>query len=231
MKINLTWQYCLAFMAFVFVFGQLHEIAHLTAAYFVCGEPGKQIDFNLWTLSDTCEGSRYAYVPTIFGPAFSYVMMWIGFFMLRSNNKQLWPLAYVLVLGNLAFARILTAGIGGGDEITVLKVLLAGMPVLNIKAIGFVIVFALAFPPLFLTFKRIANKHRFWLLAAFCVVPLLIMMPYEFMLLGKVIKAGFMARPHFLGIADFIYLHTALMAVIVAIFRKTLFTANSKSLT
>ena len=231
MKINFTWQYCLGFMAFVFVFGQLHEIAHLTAAYFVCGEPGKQTDFNLWTLSEACTGSPYAYVPTIFGPVFSYVMMWTGFFMLRSNNKRFWPAAFVLIMGNVAFARILTAGMGGGDETTVLKVLLAGMPVLNIKAIGLVLVFALAFPPLYMAYRRTANKHRFWLLAAFCVLPLLIMMPYEFMLLGKVIKAGFMAQPHFLGIADFIWLHSALMAVVVVILRKTLFMADAKSIT
>ena len=87
MKIPYSWHYCLAFMAFVFVFGQLHEMAHLTAALLVCGQPGIQLDFNLWTLSKDCEGSPYAYVPTIFGPVFSYLCMWTGFFMLRSNNR------------------------------------------------------------------------------------------------------------------------------------------------
>jgi hypothetical protein len=56
-------------------------------------------------------------------------------------------------------------------------------------------------------------------------------MLYEFMLLGKVLKAGFLAQPHFLGVADFIYLHTALMAVIVLIFSKTLFHGYTKYLT
>ena len=141
MKIPYSWQYCLAFMAFVFVFGQLHEMAHLTAAFLVCGQPGIQLDFNLWTLSKDCEGSPYAYVPTIFGPVFSYLCMWTGFFMLRSNNSQLWPAAFALVIGNVAFARILTAGMGGGDETTVLKVLLQGQPMWLIKTIGFTLVF------------------------------------------------------------------------------------------
>jgi hypothetical protein len=231
MKIPVTWRYCLAFMAFVFVFGQLHEIAHLTAAYFVCGQPGIQVDFNLWTLSKDCEASPYAYVPTIFGPVFSYLCMWGGFFMLRSNNRQLWPAAFALVIGNVAFARILTAGMGGGDETTILKVLLSGQPMWLIKGLSFVLVFALAFPPLFMVYKRMSYKSGFWLLATFCVLPLIIMKLYEFMLLGKVLQAGILTQVHLLGIADFIYLHTALMAVIVMLFRKTLFTASAKSLT
>ena len=231
MKIIFTWRYCLAFMAFVFVFGQLHELAHLTAAYLICGQPGIQLDFNLWTLSKDCEGSRYVYVPTIFGPVFSYLCMWGGFFMLRCNNKRLWPAAVILVIANVAFARILTAGMGGGDETTVLKVLLQGQPMWLIKTIGFALVFSLAFPPLYMVYKRLNNKYRFWVLVAFCVPPLIIMKLYEFMLLGKVLQAGVFTHAHFLGVADLIYLHTTLMAIVVLIFRKTLFGASAKSLT
>nr|WP_294941384.1 hypothetical protein [uncultured Mucilaginibacter sp.] len=218
-------------MAFVFVFGQLHEMAHLTAAYFVCGQPGIQLDFNLWTLSKDCDGSFYAYIPTIFGPVFSYLCMWAGYFMLRSGHKKCWPTAFALVMGNVAFARILTAGLGGGDETSILKVLLSGQPIWLIKGIGFGLVFLLAFPPLYMVYKRLGNNYRFWILAVFCVLPLIIMKLYEFMLLGKVLRAGVLTQAHFLGIADFIYLHTALMAIIVLLFRKTLFTASAKSLT
>jgi hypothetical protein len=231
MEIKFTLKYCLAFMAVAFVFGQLHEMAHLIAAYLVCGQPGKQIDFNLWTLCDACTINPHAYLSTIFGPVFSYIMMWIGFFMLRSKNSRLWPTAFLLILGNVAFARIFTAGMGGGDETTVLKVLLQGQPLWLIKLLSFVLVFSLAFPPLYMIYKRLTNKHRFWVLASFCCMPLVIMMLYEFMLLGKVLKAGFLAQPHFLGVADFIYLHTALMAVIVLIFSKTLFHGYTKYLT
>jgi hypothetical protein len=231
MKPKLSWRYALAFMAFTFAFGQLHEMAHLTAACLVCGQPGHQLDFNLWTLSSECASSPYAYVPTIFGPVFSYLCMWAGFFMLRSDNTKLWPAAFVLILGNVAFARIFTAGMGGGDEITVLKVLLAEKPVWVIKAIGFALVFSLAFPPLYMVYKRLAGKFKLWLLMVFCVVPLIIMMGYEFMLLGKVLKSGFLAQTHFLGVADLIYLHTAIMALVLILFRKTLFGAYTKSLT
>lgn len=229
MLINITFRYCAAFIAFVFLFGQLHEMAHLTAAYMVYGRPGKQIDFNLWTLCTGCEANPYSYVPTIFGPVFSYLCMWTGYFMLRSENRKIWNLAFVLVLGNLAFARIFTAAMGGGDEITVLKELMSDQPLWLIKTLGFLLVFAAAFPPLYLTHKRLDNKKRILLMVGFCLLPLLIMYPYEFILLGKLLKAGFFAKQHFLGIADFIGLHTLLMGAIVVIFRKSLFYAYAKS--
>jgi hypothetical protein len=231
MEIKYTWRYCLAFMAFVFVFGQLHEMAHLAAAYFVCGCPGNQVDFNLWKVCASCQDNPNIYISGIAGPAFSYLMMWIGYFILRSSSAKHYNLAFVLILGNLAFARIFTAGMGGGDEKMVLRALITSPPLLAIKAINFVMVLALAFPPLYMVYKRLVNKNRFWVVACFCFIPLCIMYPYEFMLLGKVMQAGFLAHTGFLGVADFVYLHTAIMAVVVILFRKTLFKASSKSLT
>src|ERR1700754_1291274 len=184
MQLKLTWQYGLAFMAFVFVFGQLHELVHLINAYSVCGVPGKHIDFNLWNVSDSCANNPLAWLATLFGPVFSYIMMWVGVFLLLSRRKNLWPAGFVLVMGNLPFARIFTAAMGGGDETTVLKTLLLPEPgTLIVKIIGFIIVFTLAFPPIYLCFKRLQIKHRLYAIIGFCIIPMLIMMPYEFMLL------------------------------------------------
>ncbi|MDB4924046.1 hypothetical protein [Mucilaginibacter sp.] len=231
MEIKLSWRYCLAFMAFVFVFGQLHEVAHLSVAYIICGCTGKQIDFNLWTFCADCINNSHIYIAEMAGPVFSYIMMWTGYFLLRSNNNRYWSLALVLIACNMAFARIFTAGMGRGDETTVLKVLLHGQSILLIKSIGFAVVFILSFPPLYMIYKRLANKNRLWTMLGLCFIPMCIMMPYEFMLLGKVLRAGFLAQRHFLGVADFIYLHTALMTMLIVIFRKSLFQAYSKSLT
>lgn len=231
MKINYQWRYCLAFMAFVFVFGQLHEMAHLAAAYFVCGCPGKQIDFNLWTVCIGCNDNPNIYISGIAGPAFSYLMMWIGYSMLRSSNTKWYNTAFVLIMGNLAFARIFTAGMGGGDEKMILRFFFSEPSLLLIKASNFVMVFVLAFPPIYMVYKRLVNKNKLLVVAGFCVIPLCIMYPYEFVLLGKVMQAGVLAHTGFLGVADFVYLHTAIMAVLVILFRKTLFKAYSKSLT
>jgi hypothetical protein len=232
MEIKLTWRYCLAFMAFVFVFGQLHEMAHMIAGYLICGTSGIQLDFNLVRpICASCESNPYTYLAGIAGPLFSYLMMWAGYFILRSANTKWFNFAFVLIMGNLAFARIFTAGMGGGDERGVLTYLFSNQPLLLIKASNFLLVFSLAFPPIYLAYKKLANKYKLLIIAGFCFIPLCIMAPYEFMLLGKVLKGGFLADRHFLGVADLIYLHTAIMCVIVVFFRKTLFKAYTNSLT
>lgn len=232
MEIKITWRYCFAFMAFVFVFGQLHEMAHMIAGYLICGTPGIQLDFNLIRpICASCESNPYTYIAGIAGPLFSYLMMWAGYFILRSANAKRYNLAFVLILGNLAFARIFTAGMGGGDERGVLTYFFSHQPLLLIKVINFLLVFALAFPPIYMAYKKLFNKNKLIIIACFCFIPLCIMMPYEFMLLGEVLKVGFLAKRHLLGVADLIYLHTAIMGMIVVIFRKTLFKAYTKSIT
>ncbi|NNU33746.1 hypothetical protein HK413_05600 [Mucilaginibacter sp. S1162] len=219
-------------MAFVFVFGQLHEMAHMITGYLICGQSGIQLDFNLIRpICAACENSPYTYISGIAGPLFSYLMMWTGYFILRSENTKRYGLGFVLILGNLAFARIFTAGMGGGDERGILTYFFSNQPLLLIKAINFLLVFTLAFPPIYMAYKRLANKHKLLVISGFCVVPLCIMYPYEFMLLGEVLKSGFLAKRHLLGVADMIYLHTAIMGMIVVFFRKTLFKAYTNSIT
>jgi hypothetical protein len=232
MEIKIKWRYCLAFMAFVFVFGQLHEMAHMVTAYLICGQSGIQLHFNLVRpICASCENNPYTYLAGIAGPAFSYLMMWTGYFMLRSANTKRYNLAFVLILGNLAFARIFTAGMGGGDERGILTYFFSQQPLLLIKISNFLLVFALAFPPIYMAYKKLVSKNKLAVVAGFCVIPLCIMFPYEFMLLGEVLKAGFLAERHFLGVADLIYLHTLAMSIIIVVFRKSLFKAYSKSLT
>lgn len=223
MFIKPTLRYCIAFMAFVLLFGQLHEMAHLATVYLVCGCPGKQADFNLWTICATCQNNSLSFLATVAGPVFSYILMWCGFFMLKSQNKKCWPAGFVLVMGNLAFARVFTAAMGGGDETTVLRHFLS--PQLNIylvKIIGFIIVLLLAGPPIYMVYNRLLNSKVIGFMLTWALGPMIIMFVYEFKFLGKVIQAGVMAQAHGLGIADFIYLHTLVMFLVVLIYRKVL---------
>jgi len=224
MKINYSWRYCLAFMAFVFVFGQLHELAHMIVGYIICGKSGIQVDFNIIRpICAECESNPHIWLAGIAGPAFSYLMMWTGYFLLRSSNTRFYNLAFVLILGNLAFARVFTAGMGGGDERGVLSFFLSDQPLLIVKAVNFILVFCMAFPPIYMAYKKLISKNKLLVILGFCVVPLCIMMPYEFMLLGKVLNAGFLSARHILGVPDLIYLHTTLMLLIVVLLRKELF--------
>jgi len=94
MQLKFSFRFAVAFMAAVFVLGQLHELAHLTAAYFITGKPGHQADFNLWTLCDGCESGPYNYLATMAGPIFSYLLIWTGYCILKWGNKDLWSAAF-----------------------------------------------------------------------------------------------------------------------------------------
>jgi hypothetical protein len=118
---------------------------------------------------------------------------------------------------------------GGGDERGVLSYFFSDQPLLLIKAVNFLFVFAVAFPPIYTSYQKLVNKNKVLVIAGFCIIPLCIMYPYEFMLLGEVLKAGVLTKRHFLGVADFIYLHTTLMAVIVIILRKQLFKNHNQT--
>lgn len=133
----------------------------------------------------------------------------------------------MLVMGNLPFARIFTVAMGSGDEMVVLKTLLmAGTDLIMVKVIGFFAVFAFSFPPLYMCYKRLINKKRGYIIAGFCVIPLIIMWLYEFKLLGWVLHSGFLAKAHYLGTADFIYVHTLLMAMTVITCHRVLFSGR-----
>jgi hypothetical protein len=149
-------------------------------------------------------------------------MMWLGFIFLKTAEKRNWVYGFVLVLGNLPFARIFTAAIGGGDETTFLKVMFTEANLIVLKVIGFAIVFLFAFPPLYIVYYRLRGKRRLLQMAALCILPLFVMMLYEFKLLGRVLQTGFLAKAHFLGVADFIYLHTLVMLMVFITVRKNL---------
>jgi len=54
------------------------------------------------------------------------------------------------------------------------------------------------------------------------------MFVYEFKLLKMLLMKGFLTHAHLLGVPDFIYLHTLLMAIVMLWMRRDLFGAASK---
>ncbi len=218
MNIPYTLRYCIAIMASIFVLGQLHEMAHLFVVQLVCGCAGRQIDLNLWTTGAQCNNSQYTYLATLAGPVFSYAMIWAGHLIFRKNDARYWPFPFVLVMGNLVFARLFTAAMGGGDEITVIKALL--LPHIGLwgcRVLGFAIVASLTLPPILLLYKRITNDHKVWVLLAFCILPMPVMYLYEFKLLGIVLHSGWLSTRRWLGVPDLVYLHTLAMAALALV--------------
>lgn len=217
-------------MAFIFIFCQLHEMTHISVGRLVCGCWGSQVDFNLWQLCGSCfETNPQAYFATLAGPVFSFACMWAGVLMLKHKKYTIQLFGFFMIFGNVAFARILTAAMGGGDEITVLKILLAGkLDIQTIKYIGLAIVLIFALPPLVFAWKKLKQPHAFWIVLGFSVVPLLVQLAYEFKLLNSLLKQGILAESHLMGIADLIHIHTLLMVpIFIFCWRKVIHSSST----
>jgi hypothetical protein len=114
MNVNITWSYAVVFFALNMIMGELHEQAHITTGFLVCGCYGPR-DFNVWSTCDQCAHPSLAILATLAGPLFSCTLMWLGaIFFCKSNNKLKQSFGFSLVFANLPFARIFTALNGWG---------------------------------------------------------------------------------------------------------------------
>jgi hypothetical protein len=68
------------FFALNMIMGELHEQAHITTGYLICGCYGPR-DFSIWNTCDQCEHPSVAFLATLAGPLFSCLLMWLGAFL------------------------------------------------------------------------------------------------------------------------------------------------------
>ena len=88
MKLKLTFKYVLTFSALIFIFHELHEIVHTLTGRLICGCWGKR-DFNGWGLCEGCsEQNPFSIVATFTGPIFTFIMIWIGTFLIGQNKTD-----------------------------------------------------------------------------------------------------------------------------------------------
>lgn len=216
MNIQVSMRYCIAFMALFFLCSQLHEMVHIITGRFICGCWGEQQDFNLWSLCADCEQHPYKYIATLAGPVFTYLMIWLGVYWLSLSNTSLQVIGFAFVLANHPFARIFTAAMGRGDEITVLRFHLAqAWSHWYINVLGLFLVLIFAFLPLYYAYCQLEHRYKLQILIGFCVIPLVVQWFYEFKFLGWLIQSGVMNEAHFMGIADFVHLHTLLCIIVL----------------
>jgi hypothetical protein len=219
----MSWQYVLAFFSLNMLCGELHEQAHITTGYFICGCYGAR-DFSVWSTCDNCSHSDWSYLATLAGPVFSFILMWLGaIWVSRSSNISKRALGFSMVFANLPFARLFTALMGGGDE----KVVLQHLPAMHLTSIypkiaAVLIVGLLAIPPVVWVYKNLVQKLRGWIIAAFLVVPLIYGMLYHHMFLNYLLHEGIRAGITIMGTPDIIIIHTLVMFLMVLLFRKAL---------
>lgn len=216
LNLHLNIKSLLAFLFLTLLLGELHELAHIFTGYGFCGCWGPR-DFNVWSLCEGClEEKPYAIIATFMGPIFTFAVIWFGRFLLKGADTQKKVLGFVLVFAGLPFARILTAAMGGGDEVYALRQIFEGEQNGDIIwIIGLLLVLAVSIPPLLTAWKAIANTKRIWYFLGFFLLPTFCTILFVLMGLNSVLASGFLTEPFIWGTPLFISIYTLALAILV----------------
>lgn len=156
MKLKLTSKFVLTFLALTFLLHEAHEIVHTATGRIICGSWGQR-DFNVWSLGGNCaEQNSYAVLATFSGPIFTYLMIWVGAFLMNKKNENHKALGFSLVFANMPFTRLFGAITGGGDEVWGLNIFLQHQNLAWL--IGTLMILALISYPIYKSFKIIDNE-------------------------------------------------------------------------
>lgn len=227
MKLNLSTRYVIAFFALLFVLHEAHELAHTSVGRLFCGAWGPR-DFNNWSLTGTCTGLWVNAVALLMGPLFSYALAWLGRSWLNQPSARRQSLGFSLVFGTVMPARLITALIGGGDEVTLARLLVGDATVG--RWLGLLVTVSLATPPLWRAFQRIPRPNWVAYSLTITFVPLLLEWFLVFRGLGSLLQRGVGAAPGLLGMPQLVtYWTVAMVLVLMGCYRGLtgLFTARS----
>jgi hypothetical protein len=198
MKFKLTPQFVLTFLALTFVMHEAHEIVHTSIGRLICGCWGER-DFNGWGLCNGCfEQNPISILATFAGPIFTFIMIWIGTFLIgqdKSDRQKV--MGFSLIFANMPFARILTAAIGGGDEVWGLNQLLKNHPLA--WTIGLLLILAITIIPLVKSFKLIANKRKIGWFLLFFLAPTFIDLLVVLGVMNTLLEKGVLSDYWILG--------------------------------
>lgn len=217
MQLRIGWQYVVAFFALNGVISELHEQAHITTGRLVTGCYGER-DFNVW--QSCAEGSQaFPFAAPLAGPLFSYLVMWVGaWLLLRAATPAGRSIGFTLVFAPLPFARVFTAVMGGGDEkIFLMRVFGDALAPGMLRFFAIAITLALCAPPVIMAWRALANRHRTWYVAGFCVLPLVVIGVYKLMFLNGLLKQGVLATPVVIGTPAFVLIVFAAMLAVTAL--------------
>ena len=167
-RFPLSWQSLLGLALLCWVASFTHEFTHHLAGRFVCGEAGR-MSLNRFVLADACAGPWP--VSTAAGPALSYLMMWLGAWLVWRGKRPL--LGFALVVAYIPFLRILTAAMGGGDEGVLMRLVFPDAG----RWPALALVLALTLPPLIVCFRALSNPRRVAVFFAAFLIPLIPLLP------------------------------------------------------
>ena len=228
-NLRINRKYLLALFALMICTGELHEQIHIQTGYLICGNYGPR-DFNAWRTAEDCGAPAWAFLATLVGPLWSYLVMWTGAFLLvKAKSASYKTIGFSLIFAPLPFARIFTAMMGGGDERSVLRALLQNdLSPGATKVLAAIVVTAICLPPIFIAFKHIKNRFAVLYVIGFCVLPLIVLGIYVLTLLNGLLARGFLSSAPVLGTPLLIIFHFLIAAIFLFFSRKWLFEISRK---
>lgn len=205
LEMRWSWRWAVAFLALVLVLHELHELAHTWTGRLVCGGWGTR-DFNTWSLVAGCE----AWTPTAMGPLFTYLVLWAGAGLLLRPDRGTRLVGLALLFGANPLARLLTVGLGGGDELVVALAWSGGDQATGgLWTATVAVVVAVCAPPLVVGWRALRPTPRrgAWFAGLFLgptVAVLLILL----IGMNSLLEAGVLATPMILGEPPLVLLTT-----------------------
>ncbi|HEY5800384.1 MAG TPA: hypothetical protein VIT92_09185 [Burkholderiaceae bacterium] len=228
MHLKLTWKYLLAWYALSEVLSELHEQAHITTGYLLAGCYGPR-NFNVWQLCAE-NPPLPAFLPSLAGPLFSYLVFWLGAWLMtrpHTAGSRRRIIGFSLTLAALPFARIFTSAMGGGDEKTVL--MLMGLDPLLARWSAFAVVLVMCGVPIIVAARTLNNRRRALIVAGFCILPLPVIMLWKFKFLNSLLGTGHGAQNAAFGAPAFVLGYVALCAVGLLLMRRWLLAGDPQA--
>lgn len=228
MRIALTPRNSTALLFLSFLMQETHELAHTAVGRLICGCWGRR-DFNLWGLCQNCaHGEPLTLLATFAGPAYSFAVIWIGYWLLTQTSVKTKSVGLALVISSMPFSRVLTPLIGGGDEIFALTRL--GISHAIAWPVALVVVFALAVPPMVKIYRLVENKRKPLWIIGLLLVPFLAVGAVVFGLLQElVLKNGILDDDWILGSPILVTAWLVFSAGMFAVFSKDIVTLLKKT--
>lgn len=217
MKIVLTRWNCLALAALSFFMQESHEIAHTVTGRIICGCWGKR-DFNVWGICKGCsDETRLSVLATLAGPAYTFGLIWLGFFLMAKSSLKAKSWGIALVVSSMPFSRVLSPLLGMGDEMLAMRYL--GMDRSVAWPIAVLVVFVLAVPPLVRLYRLIDNRRKpLWMLGLVFVPFFMIGAVVFAFLQGTLLRNGILAEYWILGSPTIVTIWMFVTIALVAIF-------------
>jgi len=206
-----------------YLLGAGHELSHHLAGYVSTGEFGR-ISFGLFA-SPATDG--HPILASLAGPAFTFLVAWVGAGLLWRGEHQL--LGYALVACSHSFMRLVAVVGRGGDESVSARALFGYLPRWPLVALEALLVL----PPLVIAWRALSNRHKLWVYLGSVVgsfLPLILLKMIDDRWFAAFVQApeGF-HQPAWLGMPVVVLVSHCVALAVFAVFGARAFKNDSRS--